>query len=74
MGWCAIEVGSGRAAFGSGNFYAADGPDIQLYDPSPLWHVGRVLFEKWWLCPFGLKRELLRIAIKLGAKTQGISV
>ena len=73
-GWCAIEIGAGLAAFGNGDFYAADGAAVQLYNPDPFWHWGRVLFEKWWLSSFGPKRELLRMALKLGAKVRGISV
>ena len=73
-GWCAIEIGAGKAAFGNGDFYAATGATVQLYNPDPIWHWGRILFEKWWLSSFGPKRELLRLAMKLGAKSRGISV
>lgn len=73
-GWCAIEMGGGRSAFGSGDFYAEGAPQIDLYDPARYWHWGKVLFEKWWLAPSGPKREALRLAIKLGAKAKGIPV
>jgi sulfide:quinone oxidoreductase len=48
-GACFIETGSGRAGYGSGNFYAASVPDIRLYPPARHWHWGRILFEKQWL-------------------------
>ncbi|MBI4376664.1 MAG: NAD(P)/FAD-dependent oxidoreductase [Elusimicrobia bacterium] len=73
-GWCAIELGGGSAAFGDGDFYAEGGPDVRLYEPSRYWHAGKVLFEKWWLAPFGPKRQALRLALNLGAKARGISV
>lgn len=73
-GWCAIEMGGGSAAFGSGDFYAEGGPQVDLYTPARAWHWGKVLFEKWWLSPFGLKREALRLSLKLGAKAKGIPV
>jgi len=71
-GWCAVEMGGGSAAFGSGDFYAEGGPQIELRTPAPSWHWGKVLFEKWWLSPFGLRREALRLALKLGAAAKGI--
>ena len=48
-GWCAIEMGSGRAAFGSGNFYDQAGPKVNLYSPARHWHWFKTAFEKWWL-------------------------
>ena len=73
-GWCAIEMGGGSAAFGDGDFYAEGGPEVKLYEPSHYWHAGKVLFEKWWLAPFGPKRQALRLALTLGAKARGIPV
>ncbi len=48
-GWCIIETGSGRAAFGGGNFYAPEGPKLKLHSPARHWHWAKVLLEKWWL-------------------------
>lgn len=48
-GWCFIEVGSGRAGMGSGNFYAEPVPQVRLRAPSVLWHGAKVLYEKYWL-------------------------
>jgi sulfide:quinone oxidoreductase len=48
-GACFIETGSGRAGYGSGDFYAAPAPSMRLRKPSRIWHLGKVLFEKYWL-------------------------
>lgn len=72
-GWCAIELGSGVAAFGNGSFFG-ETPMMKLEQPSQSWHWGKVLFEKWWLAPFGFRREVLRLAMRLGGKLKGIPV
>jgi sulfide:quinone oxidoreductase len=48
-GECFLETGGGRAAFGSGNFYADPAPQIRLKQPSALLHLGKVAYEKYWL-------------------------
>ncbi|MCC7016918.1 MAG: NAD(P)/FAD-dependent oxidoreductase [Rhodospirillales bacterium] len=48
-GECFIEVGDGRACYGSGNFYAEPAPKIRLRHPSHVLHYGKVAFEKYWL-------------------------
>lgn len=48
-GECFIEIGNGRAGFGSGNFYAEPTPKIRLRQPSSILHYGKVAFEKYWL-------------------------
>jgi sulfide:quinone oxidoreductase len=48
-GSCFVELGDGRAAFASGDFYAADGPRVQLRRPGPHWHVAKVALEQYWL-------------------------
>ena len=72
-GWCAIELGNGMAAFGNGSFFG-ETPMMQLHQPSRSWHWGKVLFEKWWLAPFGLRREGLRLVMRLGGMLKGIPV
>lgn len=72
-GWCAVELGGGTGAFGSGIFYG-EAPQVRLHEPSRLWHLGKVLFEKWWLAPFGPRREALRWLLWLGGRIQGIEV
>ncbi len=51
-GECFVEIGSGKAGFGSGNFYAEPAPQIKLRQPNRRWHIGKVLFEKSWLRRF----------------------
>lgn len=48
-GACFIETGAGRAGYGAGDFYAEPAPVMKLRSPSRLWHLGKVLFEKYWL-------------------------
>ena len=43
-GWCAIEMGRGRAGFGNGDFYAEGGPKMDLYQPAQYFHFGKILF------------------------------
>jgi sulfide:quinone oxidoreductase len=48
-GECFLESGDGRAGFGGGNFYASPAPQITLKPPSIMRHLGKVLYEKYWL-------------------------
>ena len=44
-GGCFIETGAGRAAYGSGNFYADPAPLIKMHTPARRWHWGKEIFE-----------------------------
>lgn len=48
-GYCFIELGNGKAGYASGNFYTNPKPVVKIKKPSRLFHLGKVLFEKWWL-------------------------
>lgn len=48
-GECFLEAGDGRAGYGGGNFYADPAPQIALKPPSIMHHLGKVLYEKYWL-------------------------
>lgn len=52
-GGCFIETGNGKAAYGSGNFYADPAPAVIMKAPSRRGHWGKVAFElnvmKRWL-------------------------
>ncbi len=48
-GACFIEIGDGRAGFGSGNFFAEPAPQIRLRPPGLWLHLAKVLYEKYWL-------------------------
>lgn len=73
-GYCMLEAGEDLAGFAFGNFFAEPSPDIRLRNVGKAWHIGKVLFEQWWLAPFGLKREILGLAIKAGGKAYGVPV
>ncbi len=44
---CFVEIGDGRAGFGSGNFYAEPAPQVKLVPPGLLRHLGKVAYEKY---------------------------
>jgi sulfide:quinone oxidoreductase len=71
-GYCMLEAGEGMAGFAYGNFFAEPAPQLNLHRTGRKWHLGKVLFEQWWLSPQGAKRETLHLALTLGAKIQGI--
>ncbi|MHB8146704.1 MAG: NAD(P)/FAD-dependent oxidoreductase [Vulcanimicrobiaceae bacterium] len=48
-GACFVETGDGKAAIGSGNFFADPTPMVTLRPPSFVWHFAKVLLEKRWL-------------------------
>jgi sulfide:quinone oxidoreductase len=70
-GYCALECGEGRAGFAFGDFFAEPNPKIELRQPGRRWHLGKVLFEQYWLGG-GVRREALRIAVNLGARVSGV--
>ena len=59
LGYCWIESGGGLAGFASGDFYAEPDPRLGLPRSGRLWHLGKVLFERYWLGR-GLERSLAR--------------
>lgn len=73
-GYCMLEAGEGIAGFAFGNFFAEPSPQVELRRLGRAWHWGKVLFERWWLSPPGLRREVLRLAMSLGARWFGIPV
>lgn len=48
-GQCFVEMGGWMAGRGAGNFYAEPNPDVRLAMPGPWNHLGKVMFEKFWL-------------------------
>lgn len=74
FGYCMLEAGESMAGFAFGNFFAEPAPQVELRHIGSTWHWGKVLFERWWLTPNGLKREMLRGALKLGGKSLGIPI
>jgi sulfide:quinone oxidoreductase len=70
-GYCWIEMGGGQAGFASGQFYAEPDPDVGLPHSGRLWHVGKVLFEKYWMGT-GATREAARLGLNLGSRLFGV--
>lgn len=73
-GYCMLEAGEGIAGFAFGNFFAEPSPQVELRRLGRAWHWGKVLFEKWWLAPPGPRREVLHLAISLGATWFGVPI
>ena len=73
-GYCMLEAGEGVAGFAFGDFFAEPSPKLELRNLGRAWHLGKVLFEQWWLSPFGLKKRILHTALTLGAKVLKIPV
>ena len=72
VGYCMLEAGESLAGFAFGNFFAEPSPQIELRQMGRTWHLGKVLFEQWWLAPYGPQREALRLALRLGGGGLGI--
>ncbi len=73
-GYCMLEAGEDLAGFAYGNFFSEPSPEVRLRNVGKAWHIGKVLFEQWWLAAFGLRREILGMALKLGGKAYGVPV
>jgi sulfide:quinone oxidoreductase len=71
-GYCMLEAGEDLAGFAFGNFFAEPAPEIRLRRVGRAWHLGKVLFERWWLMPRGLRRRALEFALKSGARAYGV--
>ena len=73
-GYCMLEAGDDLAGFAFGNFFAEPAPNVQLRQIGKAWHLGKVLFEKWWLAPVGFKRSLVGFVVKAGGRFYGVPV
>jgi sulfide:quinone oxidoreductase len=71
-GYCMLEAGEDLAGFAFGDFFAEPSPDVRLKEVGRAWHLGKIMFEKWWLSGPGMRHDLLGLAIKAGAKTYGV--
>jgi sulfide:quinone oxidoreductase len=74
VGYCMLEAGESLAGFAFGDFFAEPSPQIELRNIGKTWHMGKVLFEQWWLAPHDLRREALKLALTLGGKALGIPI
>jgi sulfide:quinone oxidoreductase len=73
-GYCMLEAGEDLAGFAFGNFFAEPSPEIHLRRVGKAWHLGKVLFEQWWLTPPGARRRALELALKAGARAYGVGL
>lgn len=73
-GYCMLETGQDFAGFAYGNFFAQPAPEVHLKQLGRAWHVAKVLFEKWWLAPVGVRRTLLQWFLEAGGKLYGVPV
>ncbi|MHB1440772.1 MAG: NAD(P)/FAD-dependent oxidoreductase [Cuniculiplasma sp.] len=48
-GACFLETGHGKSAFMKGKFLAEPRPYIDFREPSSIWHMQKVAFEKYWM-------------------------
>ena len=70
-GYCWVELGGGKGAFASGDFYAEPDPDVRLRRPGVFWHLGKVLFERYWMGE-GLERVVAQAALDVGGRVLGV--
>ncbi len=73
-GYCMLEAGEDLAGFAFGNFFAEPAPNVQLRQIGKAWHVGKVLLEKWWLAPVGVRRLFIGSVVKAGGRLYGVPV
>lgn len=67
-GFCMLEAGEDLAGFAYGDFFASPQPDVKMKRIGKKWHLGKVIFERWWLSPYGLTKSFYKTLIELGAK------
>ena len=73
-GFCMLEAGEELAGFAYGNFYGEPNPDVKLKQLGKIWHISKVLFEKWWLAPIGFTKELYKQLMTIGSKLFGVQI
>ncbi len=73
-GFCMLEAGEDLAGFAYGDFYASPHPKVKMKQLGKSWHLGKVLFEKWWLAPVGLKKSILKMMLISGGKILRIPI
>jgi sulfide:quinone oxidoreductase len=73
-GFCMLEAGAGLAGVAFGDFFHQPSPDVHVESIGRVWHLGKVLFEKWWLTPWGARRSLLKSALAVGSRLCGVPV
>lgn len=73
-GYCMLEAGEDLAGFAFGDFSAKPSADVRLRRVGRAWHLGKVLFERWWLAPWGVRRKALPLALEICGRAYGVPV
>jgi sulfide:quinone oxidoreductase len=73
-GFCILEAGEDLAGVAYGDFFHEPSPDVHVKSIGRAWHLGKVLFEQWWLSPRGIRRSLLKSALGIGSRVYGVPV
>lgn len=73
-GFCMLEAGEHSAGFAYGNFFGEPSPDVKIRKVGKSWHYGKIIFEKWWLSSFGLKKTVLKFLLKIGSSLMRIPI
>ena len=73
-GFCMLEAGDDLAGIAFGDFFHQPSPDVHVKSIGRAWHLGKVLFEQWWLSPWGVRRSLLKSALGVGSRFYGVPV
>jgi sulfide:quinone oxidoreductase len=73
-GFCMLEAGDDLASVAFGDFFHQPSPDVHVKSIGRAWHLGKVLFEKWWLSPWGTRRRLLKSALAVGSRIYGVPI
>jgi sulfide:quinone oxidoreductase len=73
-GFCMLEAGEELAGIAYGDFFHEPAPDVHVRSVGRAWHLGKVLFEQYWLAPWGVRRALLRSALEAGSRLYGVPV
>jgi sulfide:quinone oxidoreductase len=73
-GFCMLEAGEDRAGVAFGDFFHEPSPELHVKSVGRAWHLGKVLFEKWWLSPWGARRSVLKSALAAGGRISGLPV
>jgi hypothetical protein len=71
-GYCMLEAGAGLAGFAFGNFFGEPAPHVRLRRTGKAWHLGKVLVERWWLAPIGVRRRAPGLALEWGGRARGV--
>jgi sulfide:quinone oxidoreductase len=73
-GFCMLEAGEDLAGVAFGDFFHEPSPDVHVKSIGRAWHLGKVLFEQWWLSPWGVRRSLLKSALAVGSRVFGLPI